>query len=177
MTRDARKLVPAFTLGLVALLLLCGCVRGSSANAYGRAPEFVGLQGWLNAPPQSIEGLRGKVVLVQFWSHRSAGCANVLPYVVRWHERYKDRGLAVVGIHTPQTEEESDVPGLQSAMREQGVRFPVGLDNGYATWDAYGNRIWPAYYLVNREGLLVARQVGEGNYEQTEARIVALLEE
>lgn len=177
MTRATRKVVPAFALGLLALLILCACVRGSSANAFGRAPEFVGLQGWLNAPPQSIEGLRGKVVLVQFWSRGCDGCANVLPHVVRWHERYRDRGLAVVGIHTPQTEEVTDVPGLQTAMREQGVHFPVALDNGYATWEAYGNRSWPACYLVNREGLLVGKHVGDRDYARTEATILALLEE
>lgn len=167
----------AGVLGLAAMLVLCGCMRSSSAHAYGPAPEFVGIEGWLNSPPLSIESLRGKVVLVEFWTHRCINCLHVLPHTVQWHERYKDRGLVVIGIHTPETEEEGEVPGLQATMREMGVRFPVALDNGYATWNAYGNQYWPAYYLVNREGEVVRRHVGEGDYAATEAAIVELLGE
>jgi thiol-disulfide isomerase/thioredoxin len=164
-------------LALVAVVALAGCVRTSSARAYGPAPEFAGIEGWLNSPPLSIEGLRGKVVLVEFWTHRCINCLHVLPHTIQWHERYKARGLVVVGIHTPETEEEAGVPSLQAAMRELGVTFPVALDNGYGTWDAYGNQFWPAYYLINREGEIVRKHVGEGGYGETEAAIVSLLEE
>ena len=163
-------------MGLVVIVGLCGCVRSSSAHAYGPAPEFIGIEGWINSPPLSIEGLRGKVVLVEFWTHRCINCLHVLPHTVQWHERYKDRGLVVVGIHTPETEEEGQVPALQATMRELGVTFPVALDNRYATWDAYRNQFWPAYYLINREGEIVRKHVGEGDYGETEAAIVALLE-
>ena len=139
------------------------------------APEFRGIDHWLNGPPQTLAALRGKVVLVEFWTHRCINCLHVLPHTVQWHERYKDRGLVVVGIHTPETEEEGEVPGLQATMRELGVSFPVALDNGYATWNAYGNQYWPAYYLVNREGEVVRKHVGEGDYGATEAAIVELL--
>ena len=156
---------------------LAGCMRSSSAHSYGPAPEFVGIEGWLNSPPLSIEGLRGKVVLVEFWTHRCINCLHTLPYTIQWHQRYESRGLVVVGIHTPETEEEAQVPGLQAAIRELGITFPVALDGAYGTWDAYNNKVWPASYLINREGEIVRKHVGEGDYAETEAAIVALLEE
>ena len=162
---------------LLVFALLGGCVRSSAAQAYGPAPEFAGIEGWLNTPPQSMERLRGEVVLVQFWTHGCSSCRHALPHTERWHRRYGKRGLVVVGIHTPETEEEAEVPGLQAAIQELGLTFPVALDNGYGTWDAYDNQYWPAHYLVDRDGDIVLKHVGEGDYAETEAAIVALLDD
>jgi thiol-disulfide isomerase/thioredoxin len=162
---------------LPVAFVLGGCVRSSAASAHGPAPELVGIQGWLNSPPQSIETLRGRVVLVEFWTRNCINCRHALEHTVRWHRRYKDRGLVVIGIHTPETEMETDVQGVQDALRDQGITYPVALDHGYATWDAYGNQFWPAYYLINRDGDVVRKHVGEGDYAATEAAIVELLEE
>lgn len=180
MERVSRAAVPSVanaTLVLMAAFVLGGCVRNSAASAHGPAPELVGIQGWLNSPPQSIEMLRGQVILVEFWTRDCTNCRHALEQTVRWHRRYKDRGLVVIGIHTPETETESDVQGVQDAMREQGITFPVALDNRYDTWDAYGNQYWPAYYLINRDGEVVRKQVGEGDYAASEAAIVELLDE
>jgi thiol-disulfide isomerase/thioredoxin len=162
---------------LLAVLATAGCVRSSAAQAHGAAPEFVGIEGWLNTPPQSMERLRGQVVLVQFWTHRCGSCRHVLPSTQLWHERYAPEGLVVVGIHTPETEAEADVAGLQAAIHELGLTFPVALDSRYETWDAYGNQYWPAHYLVDRDGDIVLKHVGEGDYAETEAEIVALLDD
>ncbi len=156
-----------------------GCIKQAPAepsHRYGPAPEFVGISGWVNSPPLSVVELRGKVVLIEFWTHQCINCMRVLPYTVQWHRRYKDSGLVVVGVHTPETESEAQPQAVNAAIRKFGIEFPVALDNGFSTWDAYGVLAWPTTYLIDRKGTIIRKHIGEGQYAETEAAIRAALE-
>jgi thiol-disulfide isomerase/thioredoxin len=115
------------------------------------------------------------VVLVEFWTRECINCAHVLPHTQALYDAYGKDGLVVVGVHTPEYEEEHDAVALQAALRQYQVTWPVAVDNDYRIWNAYGNRYWPAVYLIDRDGRLVYRHVGEGNYEQIEQRVRELL--
>lgn len=141
------------------------------------APEFTGIDKWLNSEPLTLQQLRGKVVLVDFWTYTCINCIHVLPYVKTWNQKYKDQGLVVVGVHTPEYPFERDTDNVRKAIKRFDITFPVAQDNRYATWNAYGNRYWPAFYLVDKKGHVVYTHFGEGDYEQTEAKIKALLAE
>lgn len=132
---------------------------------------------WLNSEPLGPEDLRGKVVLVEFWTFACHNCQAVEPYVKRWHAEYADRGLVVIAVHTPELSFERDVENVRRYVREHGLRHPIAVDGSFSTWRAFGNRAWPTLYLVGREGRIRYRRIGEGGYEATEARIRALLEE
>jgi len=139
------------------------------------APEFAGIDAWINSAPLSMQQLRGKVVLVDFWTYDCINCRHVLPYVKDWHRKYKDQGLVVVGVHTPEYGFERNLNNLKGAVQRSGIAFPVAQDNRYATWNAYDNRFWPAFYLVDKRGEVVYSHFGEGDYAQTEATIRKLL--
>ncbi|MFM0398505.1 thioredoxin family protein [Paraburkholderia aspalathi] len=141
------------------------------------APEFTGIDKWLNSDPLTLQQLRGKVVLVDFWTYTCINCIHVLPYVKTWNQKYKDQGLAVVGVHTPEYPFERSTDNVKSAIKRFGITFPVAQDNNYATWRAYDNQYWPAFYLVDKKGHVAYTHFGEGDYEQTEAKIKALLAE
>ncbi|MES2937529.1 MAG: thioredoxin family protein [Pseudomonadota bacterium] len=141
----------------------------------GPAPEFAGIEQWLNSPPLTMTGLRGQVVLVDFWTYSCINCLRTLPAVNRWAARYRAAGLVVVGVHTPEFAFEKSTANVQAAMRRFGVVHPVAQDNRYATWQAYANRYWPAHYLVDAQGRIRLRHFGEGDEERTEAAIQALL--
>ncbi|MFL9896940.1 thioredoxin family protein [Paraburkholderia fungorum] len=141
------------------------------------APEFTGIDKWLNSDPLTLQQLRGKVVLVDFWTYTCINCIHVLPYVKTWNQKYKDQGLVVVGVHTPEYPFERDTDNVRKAIKRFDITFPVAQDNRYATWNAYGNQYWPAFYLVDKKGHVVYTHFGEGDYEQTEAKIKALLAE
>jgi thiol-disulfide isomerase/thioredoxin len=163
---------------LGAMLALAAGARAVAAPAlhdYGTAPEFAGIDQWLNSPALTLSGLRGKVVLVDFWTYSCINCLRTLPYVNRWAETYKAQGLVVVGVHTPEYAFERSTGKLQTAMRRFGVKHPVAQDNHYATWKAYDNQYWPAIYLVDARGQIRFKQFGEGRYQETEAAIQALL--
>lgn len=167
---------------IIAALCLCiagvGCSPGANvgqAVAPAPAPEFAGIERWFNSPPLTMAGLKGKVVLVEFWTYGCINCVRVMPHVKQWHQRYHDQGLVVVGVHTPEYNEERSVANVKAAIERFDIEYPVAQDNGYRTWDAYGNRYWPALYLVDRDGKVVYRHYGEGAYEATEARIRQLL--
>src|SRR5688572_14821120 len=167
---------------IVAALCLCiagvGCSPGANAEqprAPAPAPEFAGIERWHNSPPLTMAGLKGRVVLVEFWTYSCINCIHVLPHVKQWHQRYHDQGLVVVGVHTPEYGEERSASNVKAAIERFGIEYPVAQDNGYRTWDAYGNRFWPALYLVDRDGKVVYRHYGEGDYDVTEARIRELL--
>jgi thiol-disulfide isomerase/thioredoxin len=140
-------------------------------------PEFSGISAWLNSPPLTMEGLRGKVVLVQFWTYSCINCLRTLPYVTRWHEQYKDKGLVVVGVHTPEFAFEKERANVETAIKRLGIHYPVAQDNQYRTWRAFGNQYWPAAYLIDRSGAIVATQFGEGGYQQMENTIARLIGE
>jgi thiol-disulfide isomerase/thioredoxin len=141
----------------------------------GPAPELVGITAWINSEPLTIAGFRGQPVLVHFWTFGCINCVHVQPYVKRWWETYAPRGLAVVGVHTPELDFEQDLANVRAAIERAGLRFPVAFDPDYATWNAYRNRYWPAFYFVDRAGHVRDRHFGEGRYERSEAIIQELL--
>lgn len=142
---------------------------------YGAAPEFTGIETWLNAQPLTMAGLRGRVVLVDFWTYACINCQRTLPHVNRWAEKYTPLGLTVVGVHTPEFPFERPTANVQAAIKRLGVRHAVAQDNRYATWKAYGNEYWPAHYLVDARGRIQYKHFGEGAYERTEAVIQKLI--
>jgi thiol-disulfide isomerase/thioredoxin len=150
--------------------VLSGCV-GEASSHRGPAPEFVGIHGWVNSEPLTMAGLRGKVVLIEFWTYRCINCIRVMPHVVNWNRKYRGDGLVVIGVHSPETEEERRAEGLRPAMQHFGIDFPVALDNDFRTWDAYSNQVWPATYVIDRKGRIVRRHLGEGDYDETEVAI------
>jgi thiol-disulfide isomerase/thioredoxin len=139
------------------------------------APEFTGIEKWLNSEPLTMQQLRGKVVLVDFWTYTCINCINTLPHLKSWHQKYKDQGLVVVGVHTPEYPFERSTDNVKTAIKRFDLRFPVAQDNRYATWGAYNNQFWPASYLIDKKGQVVYSHFGEGQYAQTEAAIQALL--
>jgi thiol-disulfide isomerase/thioredoxin len=145
------------------------------ADIRANAPDFVGISGWLNSAPLSIASLRGKVVLVDFWTYGCINCVRTLPYVTQLYEKYKDRGLVVVGIHTPEFPFEHSTGNVQAALKRHGIHYPVAQDNNSATWDAYRNQYWPAQYIVDRSGKIVFTHAGEGQYDDIERTIQKLL--
>ncbi|WP_426336808.1 thioredoxin family protein [Pseudoduganella sp. R-31] len=147
----------------------------SAATAPFEAPEFSGITQWLNSEPLTMKQLRGKVILVDFWTYDCINCIHTLSHVVQWHDKYKDKGLVVIGVHTPEYAFERKTENVRTALKRFDIRYPVAQDNRYATWNAYNNRYWPAFYLVNKKGQVVYTHFGEGQYEQTEARIQQLL--
>src|SRR5712692_8819385 len=152
---------------------------GSRLPDLGRAPDFRGISHWLNTPtgrPLTLAGLRGKVVLVDFWTYSCINCLRTLPYLKAWDARYRSRGLTILGVHTPEFAFEHDLGNVRTAVKRLGVRYPVALDNSYGTWKAYSNNYWPADYLVDQAGRVRDVHFGEGNYAQTERNIRLLLE-
>ena len=130
---------------------------------------------WLNSEPLTAEGLRGRVVLVDFWTYSCINWLRTLPYVRAWHERYRDRGLVVVGVHAPEFGFEHDLDNVRRAAGELGVAYPVVIDNDFAIWRSFENRYWPAVYLVDRDGRVRFHHFGEEAYEETERAIQQLL--
>ena len=151
--------------------------RRGSSTASATAPPFRGIDTWINSPPLTLTKLRGKVVLVDFWTYSCINCLRTLPHLEAWDRRYRKAGLVIVGVHTPEFAFEHVVSNVRKATRRLGVRYPVAIDNGYKTWDAYRNDAWPAEYLIDRRGQVREVKKGEGNYGDTERKIQALLGE
>jgi thiol-disulfide isomerase/thioredoxin len=146
----------------------------------GVAPDFTGNQEWFNTAdgkPLHMKDLRGKVVLVDFWTYTCINCLRTLPYVKAWDAKYRAKGLVIVGVHTPEFSFEKDAGNVESAIKREGLRYPVAQDNDYKTWDAYGNQYWPAKYLIDATGHVRDTHFGEGAYEETEKNIRTLLAE
>jgi len=145
---------------------------------FTRAAEIVAPTGFINTDGITIgENVGEKVVLVEFWTYSCYNCQNAQPYINSFHEKYADDGLLVIGVHRPEFEFEQDYASVEAAVREAGIEYPVVLDNDAATWDAYDNRYWPAWYLIDADGFVRYKHFGEGAYEETEAKIRSLLEE
>jgi len=136
-----------------------------------------GATGWLNSEPLTPEGLRGEVVLVQFWTYTCINWLRTLAYIRAWAERYKDHGLVVVGVHTPEFPFERDVENIIEAVRDMRIEYPVAIDSDYAIWTAFANHYWPALYLVDAEGRIRHHHFGEGAYDESERVLQQLLEE
>jgi thiol-disulfide isomerase/thioredoxin len=143
----------------------------------GNLPRFDGATGWLNSAPLTTDDLRGKVVLVDFWTYTCINWLRTLPYVRAWAEKYKDLGLTVVGVHTPEFPFEQDVDNVRRAATEMRVEYPIALDSEYAVWRAFDNRYWPAVYIADAQGRIRHHQFGEGGYSESERIVQRLLEE
>lgn len=161
---------------MLAAGLIAGGVLPALGTAAPMAPDFAGIDGWLNSPVSlSLAGLRGEVVLVDFWTYSCINCRRTVPYLNRWQETYGPLGLQVIGIHTPEFGFEHAGPNVVEAVRRLGIRFPVGQDNAARTWRAWGNQAWPAFYLVDRAGRIVLMREGEGHAHEMEGAIRGLL--
>jgi cytochrome c biogenesis protein CcdA/thiol-disulfide isomerase/thioredoxin len=143
----------------------------------GPAPEFSGIDHWLNSRPLTLASLRGKVVLVDFWTYSCINCIRTLPYLESWYQKYAADGFVIVGVHTPEFAFEHDTANVQAAIARFGITYPVAQDNEFATWSAYNNEYWPAHYLIDATGHIRAEHFGEGAYAETEAQIRELLAE
>lgn len=170
-----KKIAALFSLLTIALLP-GGMFSAVDAGVGMPAPEISG-QSWLNSEPLRLTGLKGKVVLVEFWTFGCYNCRNVEPHIKAWHERYADKGLVVIGVHSPEFNYERVLANVQRYVREHGIQYPIAIDNEFTTWKAYGNRYWPAVYLIDKRGVTRYLRIGEGGYQQTEQRIQLLLEE
>ena len=152
-------------------------VEESRLDDYGPAPEFREVTAWLNSEPLSLEALRGKVVLLDFWTYSCINCLRTLPYLRTWDQTYRDDGLVIVGVHTPEFTFERDLGNVEAAVDRLDVDYPVALDNDYGTWNAWANRYWPASYFIDRSGHVRFAHFGEGAYEEKEDVIRQLLAE
>ncbi len=139
------------------------------------APDFAGIEGWINSPALHMTQLKGKVVLVDFWTYSCINCVRTLPHVTAWDEKYRDKGLVVIGVHAPEFAFEKDRANVEAAVAAHHIRYPVALDNALSTWVAFKNRYWPAHYLIDRDGRVVYTHFGEGDYDVTENNIRYLL--
>jgi cytochrome c biogenesis protein CcdA/thiol-disulfide isomerase/thioredoxin len=144
---------------------------------YGVAPDFQKIDAWVNSPPLTMQKLRGKVVLIDFWTYSCINCLRTLPHLKAWYARYHREGLEIVGVHTPEFAFEHSLSNVRSACKRLGVTYPVALDNDYGTWNAYANQYWPAEYLVDRRGHIRRVHFGEGEYGEAETAIRNLLGE
>jgi thiol-disulfide isomerase/thioredoxin len=142
-----------------------------------RLPSFDGATGWLNSPPLTPDGLRGKVVLVNFWTYTCVNWLRQLPYVRAWAGKYSGQGLVVIGVHTPEFTFEHDLGNVRRAVQDMRVEYPVAIDNDYAVWSAFANHYWPALYFADAQGRIRHHRFGEGDYQQSEMVIQQLLAE
>ena len=138
-------------------------------------PAFAGATGWVNSEPLGPAELRGRVVLVNFWTLTCINWLRQEPYVRAWAQAYRDDGLIVIGAHTPEFSFEQEIDRVRQATEDRGIDYPVALDSDYAIWNAFDNRYWPALYFVDREGVIRDQHFGEGRYEQSERVIQRLL--
>lgn len=141
------------------------------------APELTNVNGYINSEPITLADLRGKVVLVDFWTYSCINCIRTIPYLNAWHEKYADNGLVIVGVHTPEFEFEKDYNNVKAAVEKFDIKYPVAQDNEKDTWEAYENRYWPRKYLIDNEGYVRYDHIGEGAYAETEKVIQSLLAE
>ena len=175
------------TLPAIALALATSTVPGRSddtsriapstqvAEAKPVAPEFTGLTNWQNSGPLTIAGLRGKVVLVNFWTYGCVNCVNTLPHVTQLYAKYKDKGFVIVGVHTPEFPFERSTGNVQAALKRHGITYPVAQDNSSATWNAWRNQYWPAQYIVDQSGRIVYSHAGEGADDEIDRTVGKLL--
>lgn len=176
-----RQFLSAAAMSLAAGLT--GSARARTKNSAGNLPVEGDLpslkhaNGWLNSQPLDIAQLRGKVVLVNFWTYTCINWLRTLPYVRAWDEKYRSEGLAVIGVHTPEFGFEHDIDNVRLAAKEMNVNYPIAIDNDYAIWQSFENEYWPALYFVDAKGRIRHHKFGEGEYERSEQVIQELLRE
>jgi thiol-disulfide isomerase/thioredoxin len=162
---------------LSAMVLVARTGFATNANMIGKlAPDLTGTA-WINTEPQCLADLRGKVVLVEFWTYGCHNCRNVEPYVKAWHERYADKGLVVIGIHSPEFSHEHQLANVRQYIHKNDITYAVVTDNNFVIWRHYNNHAWPTIYLIDKQGILRYFHVGEGRYAETEQQIQTLLAE
>jgi thiol-disulfide isomerase/thioredoxin len=145
---------------------------------FKKAPEFTGITGYINNPNSiKLADLRGKVVLVHFWTYTCVNCIHTIPYLNDWYQKYSNRGLVIIGVQTPEFSDEKNIDSVKTAVNHFQIKYPVILDNNYVTWNAYGNNYWPRDYLVDTQGYIRYSHIGEGDYGKTEQMIQSLLAE
>jgi thiol-disulfide isomerase/thioredoxin len=146
-------------------------------SQFKKAPEFDKVTGYINTKPINLSDLKGKVVLVDFWTYSCVNCIRTIPYLVDWNEKYADKGLVIVGVHAPEFEFEKNIDNVKTAVEKFGIKYPIIQDNDKGTWNAYENRYWPQKYIVDNEGFIRYDHIGEGGYAETEKVIQSLLQE
>jgi len=159
------------------LLLAALLALGAPLGALAKDMQFSGATAWLNSPALSTAGLRGKVVLVDFGTYTCINWLRTLPHIRAWAEKYKDQGLVVIGVHTPEFEFEKNMANVRRAVKDLGLAYPIAVDNDYAVWRAFANNAWPALYLIDAQGRVRYSHLGEGEYERSEKMIQQLLAE
>lgn len=157
--------------------MMSSAAASSTADAEDQLPSLAGATAWINSAPLTPESLRGKVVVVDFWTYSCINCLRSLPYVKAWSEKYKDYGLVVLGVHAPEFAFEKDLNNVQRAVKEMKIAYPVALDNNFSIWQAFNNRYWPAHYFIDAQGRIRDHHFGEGDYAESEATIRQLLTE
>ena len=181
---SVQRNIPDYTATLQARIAPAGvglsnCVEGASAlQNCGSAPDIVGIDSWFNTPgdaPLTLKALRGRVVLVDFWTYTCINCQRAIEHVTGWYDRYKDQGFTVIGVHTPEYQFEHDRAGVVKGAADLRIKYPVALDNKYDTWNNYQNQYWPASYLIDADGVVRHIKFGEGDYDVTEGMIRDLL--
>jgi len=163
-------------LAAVPAVWLLAAAPAGSVDVGAPAPDFTG-EVWLNSEPLTLQSERGKAVLVFFWTFGCENCKAVQPHVKEWYERYRDLGLQVVAVHAPEFAFERSVDNVRDYVARQELRYPVVIDNDFAIWRRYGNRYWPVVYLIDRNGRLRYRHIGEGRYDETRDWIERVLKE
>jgi len=177
MMQGSGAMMTAAAEGAGPSMMAAGNAAAGRLPDQGEVPSLDGAVQWLNSPALTTAGLRGKVVLVDFWTYSCINCLRAMPYVKAWAEKYKDQGLVVVGVHAPEFAFERDAANVAKAVRDLGIAYPVAIDNNYAIWRAFQNRYWPAHYLIDAQGRMRYRHFGEGNYAESERAIQQLLRE
>ena len=160
-----------------AMMMMGTDAAGTPVHTEGNLPSLAGATGWLNSEPLDPASLRGKVVLIDFWTYSCINCLRALPHVREWADKYRDQGLVVIGVHAPEFAFERDPDNVRRAVSDLGVTYPVAIDNDYAIWRAFNNRYWPAHYFIDAQGRIRAHHFGEGNYAESEGIIRGLLQE
>ncbi|NKB80592.1 MAG: redoxin domain-containing protein [Nitrospirales bacterium] len=173
--RAKQAMVSRMTMGFImAWVGLIGQVPDIRAEVGHLAPEIANPT-WLNSDPVRLKDLRGKVVMVEFWTFGCWNCRNIEPYVKAWHQKYKDQGLVVIAIHSPEFQYEHDVDKVQAYIDDHEIPYAVPIDNEFATWRQYRNRYWSTLYLIDKQGIIQYIRIGEGGYDTTEQEIQRLL--
>jgi len=147
-------------------------------SGFKKAPGLIGIAGYINTSPEELKAaMKDKVVLYDIWTYSCINCIRTLPYITAWDEKYADKGLVIIGIHSPEFEFEKDINNVKTAVENYGIKYPVVLDNDMKTWKAFENRYWPRKYIADSEGYIRYDHIGEGGYAETEKVIQQLLEE
>lgn len=172
---DRRRFLRA--LGITTAACSLGFTSPVAASLFGGSnmPSLDGASGWLNSQPLKKADLRGKIILIDFWTYSCINWRRTLPYLRAWDKKYRQRGLIVIGVHTPEFAFEHEIENVRQAVKEMKIEYPVALDNEYAVWRAFGNNYWPALYLADSQGHMQYHKFGEGDYERLELAIQQLL--